>query len=112
MGWKETLVSLEEQVTRMNGMLRVMQGQTALNTKKIEALRVAVETSEKTRGQSADRMADKLIEMAMVNQGLGRDAAIHRRSQTIETPEQPSDMWQDTPGTEWPPKGCDALNMP
>lgn len=112
MSWKETLTGLDEKITTLTRLVTSLHGQVAIHNKRVEALRVAIETSERSRSQSADRMADRLIQMAMVNNGMGRDAAIHRRAQRDEVPAEQGDLWQENPETEWPPKGHDALNMP
>lgn len=111
MSWKEQIEKIAEDVRGTAKMLRVLQGQTAINSKRIEALRVMIEQVEKTRSRSADRMADRLIEMAMVNQGGAAVAASHRRSLNEELPES-TDHWQDSPEIQWPPPGCDAMDMP
>ena len=112
MSWKEMLKKLCCQMTAVETMLRVLQGQVAVNSKRMAALRTMIETSEKNKGQSVDRMADRLIEMAMVDKGMGRSAAIHRRSLQDEVPSEQQDLWQESPEEEWPPKGFDAINLP
>lgn len=112
MSWKETLTELDDKIGTLTRLVTSLHGQVAIHSKRVEALRVAIETSERTRSHSADRMADRLIQMAMVNKGMGRDAGIHRRAQRDEVPEEQADLWQEDPETEWPPKGLDALNMP
>ncbi len=75
----------------------VMEG-----TRKVEALRVTVEVQDRL----VDKLSDKLVEMAMVNQGMGREAASHRRSQTVENEPSPPDadeLWD---------AGCDVITMP
>ena len=109
MSWKDDMV---EMVKHLEKTIRVLQAQITIQGKRIIALRQFVGDAEKNRGQSADRMADRLIEMAMVNTGESRDAAIHRRSLGETVPPEQGDLWQESPETEWPPKGCDAVNMP
>lgn len=105
MSWKEDVSS---KLGTLERMVKVMAGQTALNSKRIEAMRVMIEQSDKTRSRAADRMADRMIEMAMVNQGKAVEAAAHRRS-LEEGSEELGDPWQDSPETQWPPPGCDEL---
>jgi cobalamin-dependent methionine synthase I len=109
MGWKE---DFSKQLDVVERLLRVLQGQTAINSKRIEAMRVIIEQSEKTRSRAADRMADRLVEMAMVNQGKAVEAASHRRSLEENPEAEAADPWQDSPDTQWPPPGCDAIQMP
>ena len=112
MSWKDDLTNLVEVVNRLEKRVKVLQAQIAVYGKQIDALRQVVGSVEKNGGQSADRMADRLIEMAMVNTGESRDAAIHRRSLGETVPPEQGDLWQESPEDEWPPKGCDAVRMP
>jgi predicted nucleic acid-binding Zn-ribbon protein len=98
MGWKDELITANEKLDRLTKLLVVI-------SRKVED----VERKVDHQSRSSDRMADRLIEMAMVNKNMGREAVSHRRALEEETP---SDLWQDTPETEWPPKGHDALTMP
>lgn len=111
MSWKDDIVKIVEQNDMLERLLRVLQGQVAINSKRIEAMRVIMDQSEKTRSRAADRMADRMIEMAMVNRGATMEAASHRRT-LDEKPEGGADPWQDNPETQWPPPGCDAVNIP
>lgn len=108
MSWKDEIIS---KLHNLEKMVQVLSGQIARNSKKTEDLRIMVEQSEKTRSRSADRMADRLIEMALVNQGMGREAAAHRRS-LDEGTEKEGDPWQDLLETQWPPSGTDEVHMP
>jgi hypothetical protein len=110
MGWKEDLSTLVSTVSHLEKTVKYLQTYIIAQTKKMGQLTQSVETLRKERGQSIDHMADRLIEMAMVNKGMSRDAAIHRRSLGEEP--LPQDPWQDSPDAEWPPSGYDALNMP
>jgi len=111
MSWKDDLTNLVEQQEQVVHLLKVLQGQTVLNAKRIDALRVLMDNQIKDQNRSADRMADRMIEMAMVNQGHTTAAASHRRT-LDEKPAEGADLWQDSPETQWPPPGCDAVNMP
>ncbi len=111
MGWKNNLEHISWAVQRIEKLLRVLQGQTAVNSKRIEAMRVLLDQQIKNQSRAADRMGDRLIEMAMVNQGGSREAASHRRT-LDEKPVEEADLWQDNPETQWPPPNCDAIIMP
>jgi hypothetical protein len=112
MNWKEQIEKMSEQMETVTKLLRVLQGQTAINSKRIEAMRVIVEQAEKTRSHAADRMADRMIEMAMVNQGKAVEAVSHRRSLEEGSQREEGDPWQDSPDTQWPPPGCDVISVP
>ena len=90
--------------------LKVVIGQTALNSKRLIDLKSSMDQMQKTQSGSAEKMADRMIEMAMVNQGQSREAAGHRRS-LDEHVEDTTDLWKNA-GDDWPPTGCDAVNMP
>lgn len=111
MSWKNELTRVGEKIDTVVRMLQVIQGQTAINGKRIEAVRVLLDQQIKNQSRAADRMADRLIEMAMVNKDKAREAASHRRTLNEEEVEG-KDLWQDSPNTQWPPPGCDAVNIP
>jgi len=111
MSWKDDITKMVEQQDTIERLLRVLQGQIALNSRKIDALKVIVDNQIVTQSRAADRMADRMIEMAMVNRGATVEAASHRRT-LDEKPVEGADLWQDSPDTQWPPPGCDAVNMP
>lgn len=111
MGWKDDIGRLVEQNDTIERLLRVLQGQVVINTKRIEAMRVLLDGHIKNQSRSADRMADRMIEMAMVRQGAPEMAASHRRTLDEKSVEG-ADLWQDNPETQWPPPGCDAVNVP
>lgn len=66
----------------------------------------------------ADRMADRLIQMAMVNRGAFREAVAGQRVNaaldTAKAPFQNTDDWGQPfqAEEEWPPKGHVAMNIP
>jgi len=111
MGWKEDLTTIVDQNRVLHKMVQLLQGQTAINGKRIENLKVLLDEQVKNQSRAADRMADRMIEMAMVNTGRSVEAASHRR--TLAEP-QPgvSDLWEENPSDQWPPPGCDAVQMP
>lgn len=111
MGWKDDLKELGEKADTIIRMIQVVQGQAAINSKRIEAMRVVLDGQMKLQGRAADRMADRIIEMAMVNGGSPVAAASHRRT-LDEKPTEGEDLWQDSPETQWPPPGSFAVTMP
>ncbi len=112
MGWKDDLVEIKEQNERMIHLIRMNQGQLEINNKRIETMQVLLNGLIKNQSRSADRMADRMIEMAMVRQGSPEMAATHRRTLSECLVPDETDLWQDNPSTQWPPPGCDAVDMP
>ncbi len=111
MGWKSDLEAIALEVTETRTeVARVKRLEASLHAK-IDRLILTVGMLEKTYSRAADRMADRMIEMAMVRQGAPGMAATHRRT-LQETPEEGADPWQDSPETQWPPSGCSVVNMP
>ncbi len=111
MSWKDDIVTMVEQNSRIAKLLQVLQGQTAINSKRIEAMRVLLDGQIKNQSRAADRMADRMIEMAMVNNGKADMAATHRRT-LDEKDMEGADPWQDSLDTQWPPPGCTEIKMP
>ncbi len=111
MSWKDDLKKLLEGIDGLHQTLKVNQALIVGNSKRLGVLEGRLKALETNQSRVADRMGDRLIEMAMVQQGGTRDAAIHRRALDEGEPEQ-NDLWQESPETEWPPKGCDAINLP
>ncbi len=100
-----------KQLNSIEKLLRLLQRQVVISSKRIEEIKVTMEQTEKTHSRAADRMADRMIEMAMVNQGRAMEAASHRRTLDEKSTEK-ADLWQDSPDTQWPPPGCDTVNIP
>lgn len=111
MGWKDMITKMSEQQDTIETLIRYLQGEVLINSKRIEALKIMMDQQITTQSRSADRMADRMIEMAMVNRGDTLAAASHRRT-LDENPAEEPDLWQDNPETQWPPPGCEAVNMP
>lgn len=111
MGWKDEIAAIREQQDIIENLIRMVQGQVVLNNRRIEAMQTLLGNQIKNQSRSADRMADRMIEMAMVNSGRSIEAASHRRT-LDEKPTEGADLWQDSPNTQWPPPGCDAVQMP
>ncbi|KKN17687.1 hypothetical protein LCGC14_0963460 [marine sediment metagenome] len=105
MGWKEDLKEIGIRTQGLQTHLGMLDRRQIMMNRKIDLVVKSIQ-------DQMTRMGDRLIEMAMVNNGMGRDAAIHRRSLNEDPKESPSDLWEDNSETEWPPRGCDALNMP
>lgn len=108
MAWKNDVIDrldhLQRDLTTLKTFV-VAQGRL------LSSLAEKVERLSSNQSRAADKMADKLIEMAMVQQGANKSASIHRRSQVDMMEEGHSDPWQEK-DNEWPPAGCDELRMP
>lgn len=113
MSWKEDIAKMVEQNDMIERLLRLLQGQVAINSKRIEAVRVLLDGQIKNQSRSADRMADRMIEMAMVNQGKPTEAAVHRTRSDNAFSSQ--DAWavgsEQNPDDVWPPAGCDSMEL-
>jgi len=110
MAWKDDLATLVERTESLLRTVHLLQQLTVAQSKRLDKLQKVVETLARGGGQSAERMADRLIEMAMVNKGTAEMAAAHRRS--LRDLDTPTDLWEDHEDEVWPPKGFDALQMP
>ncbi len=93
---------LEQKFDAVIHCIATLQASVMEGNRKIEAMSLVVDA----QGKLVDKLSDKLVEMAMVNQGMGREAASHRRSQTVvdEAPHPDSDELWDA--------GCDVITMP
>lgn len=66
---------------------------------------------ELSRSQDAyTKMADRLVQMAMVQRGDTRGAVAHRTQERAEKQVPEVEVFQ--PEDEWPPKGTDAMMAP
>ena len=112
MSWKDDLKDLKELVTLQGAQIRLTTGHLALCLKRLTDLRATIDQMQKSQSRAVDRMADRMIELAMVNQGDSRAAAGHRRSLNEDDhPADTNDLWKNA-GDDWPPPGCDAVSMP
>jgi len=112
MSWKDDLKRVVETLDLVTTQLKVTIGQNALNDKRMIEVKAQLDAMQKTQARAVDRMADRMIELAMVNQGDSRSAAGHRRSlDENDHVEDTNDLWRNT-GDDWPPPGCDEVRMP
>jgi len=110
MSWKDDLKDMADTSRQMENQLKAVMGHLALNEKRMIELKGSMDAMRTSQSRAADRMADRMIEMAMVNKGQGREAAGHRRS-LDEHVEDTTDLWKNA-GDDWPPPGCDSMEMP
>jgi hypothetical protein len=82
---------------------------------RLEASVRALSEQVKDTNARADRMADRLIQMAMVNRGAFREAVSSGRVAQLDPAKEqgPSteddDLWREE---EWPPKGHVGMSLP
>lgn len=98
---------LEDKLDLMTRHLGTLQASVVESNRKLESLRVVLESQSK----SSEKMADRLIQMAMVNQGMGREAAGHRRAQQQEEEPEVLSPSEDVLDELWA-DGCDVITMP
>lgn len=90
---------LSDKLDEMTRFIGALQAAVMEGNRKLETLRVVVDSQSKL----VDKLTDRLVEMAMVNQGMGREAAGHRRAQEDTSTPEPEELWDE---------GCDVLTMP
>lgn len=101
-----------EQLDGIEKTLALMQRQMVGLDLKLNKVTNHLDRMAAEKNEAATRMADRLIEMSMVNQGGLRDATTHRNVTKSDTiPEATGDPWAEEQD-EWPPKGTDAIMMP
>lgn len=110
MSWKDDLTKLVEQNEMFGKQLQDLRERIQVTNQSIAGLKILVEKRAINQDRAADRMADRMIEMAMVKQGSPDMATAHRRT-LDESSQEGADLWQDNPETQWPPPGCDAIDM-
>ncbi len=106
MSWKDTVDNIN-QLSSMNfDRLVTMEKQQDVMSIKIDLI-------HKTMQDQLNRMADRVLEAAMIQQGGLQDAVKHRNVARMDGPTrdpdpEPKDIWDD----EWPPKGSIELKLP
>jgi len=63
----------------------------------------------------AEKMADRLIEMSLVNAGAYREAVAKGKQPPVlatSATQQSDDDWEKSEDEEWPPKGYVSMNAP
>ena len=93
----------------MENALKVVAARLLTLSEQIARLQSQVDQIAKIDSKSAEKMADRLIQMSMVQRGSSHDASVHRNVSRMEEPQ--ADNWQDD-GNAWPPPGCAAIDMP
>lgn len=89
-----------EQVRQSKVMIGIVQN--------LQELTVAV-TALAAGQLDATKLVDRLIEMSLVVKGDSREAVLHRAQQKKD--DTFAEMYPETPADEWPPPGCDAMDV-
>lgn len=106
MSWRQELKDMALEVTEIRTELtRIKRVEMSVNAK--------LDVLSRTIHEQLVRVVDRIIEMAMVNQGGRSDAVKHRHVARLDdqTPEKTDDPWAEEQD-DWPPPGADVMNMP
>lgn len=106
MSWKDDLRDVSAMSKQNFHRLAAMEKRQEVMNTKLDLIQRLVQ-------DQVAKMADRVIEMAMVQQGGLSDANSHRRVAGLDDkiPEATEDIWADEKD-DWPPPGCAALEMP
>jgi TolA-binding protein len=103
MKWKETVEELPK-------LVKTLMAQVAAQSKRLERIEAQLQDLHREKSQSVEQMADRLIEMSMVQRGESREANMHRRTTPGISQNEPSNLWGDLPDeAQWPPKNVDVV---
>ena len=110
MNWKDTIEVIEKTI-------RTVLAQGLANGKKLQRIEEQLQRIEeqlqrlhREKNQSVEQMADRLIQMSMVQRGESREASVHRRTAPGTSQEEPSNLWGELPDeAQWPPKGVEVV---
>jgi hypothetical protein len=103
MKWKETVEELPK-------LVKTLMAQVAAQSKRLERIEAQLQDLRREKSQSVEQMADRLIEMSMVQRGESREANMHRRTTPGTSQNEPSNLWGDLPDeAQWPPKNVDVV---
>lgn len=106
---------LSEVNRRLDTLLHLMSDMVKLESK-IEGVEKVIET-QLSRMEAAQvdsgMLVDRLIEMTLVNQGQGHEAAMHRSQSRLENTFSSPQAWQEDDVKEdvWPPPDCDVMDI-
>ena len=115
MAWKETIEGLPKRVDSLERMLKFLVAQAAAQSERLERIEAQLQALYRDKSQSVEQMADRLIQMSMVQRGESREASVHRRttpgiaSSLLESV-GPANLWGELPDEDqWPPKNVDVV---
>lgn len=105
-------MSWRQEITRLVGEVDMLNVRMANVSKSLVAVNAKLDLLTKTNQEQVTKLADRLVEMAMVQNGFSTPASVHRNAARMEQPPDPPgegpDLWED----KWPPDGHVAINMP
>lgn len=105
MGSKITLEILQRELEGLGRLEVAVKAEVGALRDQVSELTRKVEEANKR----ADRMADKLMEMAMISMGNAREAVSLRR---VSEPVVNDTDWGTAEDEVWPPKGFVEVNVP
>lgn len=99
-------------IAKLDALLHLMKDMVLLEGK-IETLEETVlERLTRMEASQVDsgKLVDRLIEMTLVKQGQGADAAVHRAQSRLENDFSSRESWaaDETPEDVWPPPNSDV----
>lgn len=110
MNWKDMLGETLKRVEDIEKFLRTVMAQELANSKKLQRIEKQLQSLHREKNQSVEQMADRLIQMSMVQRGESREASVHRRTAPGTSQEEPTNLWGELPdGAQWPPKGVEVV---
>ena len=110
MNWKDMLGETSKRVADVEKLLRTVMAQELANSKKLQRIEEQLQSLHREKNQSVEQMADRLIQMSMVQRGESREASVHRRTAPGASQEEPSNLWGELPDeAQWPPKGVEVV---
>jgi hypothetical protein len=101
-GWRERLNEIDKRTN-------VIAAQVTALAIVVQRLASSIEDLRREHVRTCSRLADKLIELAMVNRGEAAAAVAHRRAEPVEPVDS---LWDGNPETDWPPPGTTRLDIP
>ena len=112
MGWKEDIGSLLDKVDSLSNTVKILVAKSYTQAQSQKRMEAQLEDLHREKSQAVEQMADRLIQMSMVQRGESREASVHRRTAPGHSPDGPSNsnLWGDLPDeAQWPPKNVDVV---
>lgn len=88
----------------------VMEMQISSVSRSLIAVNAKLDLLTKVNQEQVTKLADRLVEMAMVRQGSPGPASVHRSAARMEKPAEGPDLWESE--DKWPPEGHVSMEMP
>ncbi len=110
MSWKEIVEELPKRIDLLEKMLDALMAHGVSQDARLKRIEARLQAIHQEKSQSVGQMADRLIEMSMVQRGESQAANVHHRTTPSTTQGEPSNLWGDLPDeAQWPPKGIDVV---